>query len=140
MTLPRGRSGADGKHDHVVDYRHVIHSLKRKPMALMGLVYRDKLFPRQAYRQTFEAMIAKLPARAACRTMVDLLSLAHERACEADLAERLTQDLDDGRLPDMALLRTLFSPAAEALPEITIAHTSLSLYDELAAVGAGAVS
>jgi hypothetical protein len=26
----------------------VIHSLKRKPMALMGLVYRDKLFPRQA--------------------------------------------------------------------------------------------
>ena len=41
MTLPRGRSGANGKHGHVVDYRHVIHSLRKKPMALLGLVYRD---------------------------------------------------------------------------------------------------
>jgi hypothetical protein len=32
---------ASGKHDQVVDYRHVIHSLRRKPMALLGLVYRE---------------------------------------------------------------------------------------------------
>ena len=42
MTMPRGRARPNGKHGHVVDYRHVIHSLKRKPMALMGLVYRAK--------------------------------------------------------------------------------------------------
>ena len=70
MTLPRGRAHPNGKHGHVVDYRHVIHSLRRKPMALMGLVYRDQLFPRQAYARAFEAMRANLPARAACRTMV----------------------------------------------------------------------
>src|SRR3954453_23121699 len=45
LTLPRGRAHPNGKHGHVVDYRHVIHSLRRKPMALMGLVYRDQLFP-----------------------------------------------------------------------------------------------
>src|ERR1700712_4369172 len=33
MTLTRGRSGANGKHGHVVDYHHVIHALRRKPMA-----------------------------------------------------------------------------------------------------------
>src|SRR3954453_7967710 len=86
MTLLRGRAHPNGKHGHVVDYRHVIHSLRRKPMALMGLVYRDQLFPRQAYARAFEAMCAKLPARTACRVMVDLLALAHERACEAELA------------------------------------------------------
>ena len=45
MTLARGRAHAHGKHGHVVDYRHVIHALKCKPMALLGLVYRDQLFP-----------------------------------------------------------------------------------------------
>jgi hypothetical protein len=137
MTMPRGRAQANGKHDHVVDYRHVIHALRRKPMALMGLVYRDKLFPRQAYGRAFEAMIASLPARVACRTMVDLLALAHDRACEAELGEQLTQDLDAGRLPDMNRLRVRFTPDAEALPEIVVTYTPLSLYDELATVFTG---
>jgi hypothetical protein len=54
---PPGRMGlsdftkvADlGKHLHVVDYRHVIQSLRRKPMALLNLVYRNQLFPRRAF-------------------------------------------------------------------------------------------
>ncbi|MHB8287501.1 MAG: IS21 family transposase [Caulobacteraceae bacterium] len=137
MTMPRGRAQANGKHDHVVDYRHVIHALRRKPMALMGLVYRDKLFPRQAYARAFEAMVASLPARAACRTMVDLLALAHDRACEVELGEQLTQDLDAGRLPDMNRLRVRFTPNADALPEVVVTYTPLSLYDELATVFTG---
>ena len=48
FDLPRGRSGPNGRHGHVIDYRHVIHSLRRKPMALLNLVYRDQLFPRRA--------------------------------------------------------------------------------------------
>ncbi|MEW5882590.1 MAG: IS21 family transposase, partial [Pseudomonadota bacterium] len=44
LTLARGRPGPNGKHGHVVDYRHVIHALRRKPMALANLVYRDRLF------------------------------------------------------------------------------------------------
>ena len=62
------------------------------------------------YSRAFEAMTAALPPRAACRTMVDLLALAHDRACEAALAERLTAELDAGRLPDMPMLRKLFAP------------------------------
>ena len=45
VVLRRGRPRPNGKHGHVVDYRHVIHSLRRKPMALLNLVYRDQLFP-----------------------------------------------------------------------------------------------
>lgn len=102
MILPRGRAcSVTGKHDHVNDYRHVIHSLRRKPMVLMNLVYRDKLFPRAAYARTFEQLAAKEPARKASKTMVELLSLPHERACEAELAALLQADLDAGRLPDL---------------------------------------
>jgi hypothetical protein len=58
MTLRRGRPHADRKHGHVVDYRHIIHALRRKPMALLNLVYREQLFPRRAYQRAFEAMLA----------------------------------------------------------------------------------
>src|ERR1700726_5313780 len=49
MTLRRGRPVSESKGGHVVDYRHVIHALRKKPMALNNLVYRDQLFPRPAY-------------------------------------------------------------------------------------------
>lgn len=48
LTLLRGRRAAGplhGRSGHVVDYHHVIHALRRKPMALFNLVYRDQLFP-----------------------------------------------------------------------------------------------
>jgi transposase InsO family protein len=140
FTLPRGRAHPNGRHGHVVDYRHVIHSLRRKPMALMGLVYRDQLFPRQAYARAFEAMVGKLPVRTACRTMVDLLALAHERACEAELAARLDADLKAGRLPDLKSLRVLFSPDAGAVPDIVVSHVPLSAYEDLARVDQGEVA
>lgn len=131
MALLRGRSTGNGKHGHVVDYRHVIHSLRRKPMALIGIVYREQLFPREAYRRMFDRLIEQLPDRIACRTMVELLALAHERACEAELADMLTTDLDAGRLPDMATLRRRFAPDPSTLPEVVVTLAPLSTYDIL---------
>jgi len=131
MTLPRGRAPADGKRGHVVDYRHVIHALRRKPMALLNLVYWDQLFPREAYRRTFEALLADLGDRVACRRMVDLLALAHDRGCEAELAVYLEARLEAGELPDMATLRQCFGPDPASLPHIHVPLGSLSGYEVL---------
>ena len=131
MTLPRGRAASNGKHGHVVDYRHVIHSLRRKPMALLGMVYRDQLFPRDAYRRAFDRLIERLPERVACRTMVELLALAHDRACEAELADILAADLAADRLPDMAVLRRRFAPDPAALPDVVVELVPLTAYDAL---------
>lgn len=131
MTLERGRPGPNGKHGHVVDYRHVIHALRRKPMALLSLVYRDQLFPRQAYRLTFERLREELSPRAACKLMVELLSLAHERACEAQLAQVLTEDLAHHRLPDLDALRARFSPDPARLPQVSVRLTPLTDYEAL---------
>ncbi len=104
LTLRRGQPQSSGKHGHVVDYRHVIHALRRKPMALLNLVYREQLFPRSPYRRAFEALLAGDGEKQACRTIVGLLALAHNRACEAELAEAIDAELDGGRLPDLAAL------------------------------------
>lgn len=131
MTLPRGRPSADRKHAHVIDYRHVIHALRRKPMALLNLVYRDQLFPRDAFRRTFDRLLEKLPEKSACRMMVDLLALAHDRGCEAELATLLAGDLAANQLPDMAALRERFAPDPAALPEVAVQLAPLSVYEEL---------
>jgi len=135
MTLTRGRPHASGKHDQVVDYRHVIHSLRRKPMALLSLVYRDQLFPRDAYRRTFDALLMRLPERQACRVMTDLLALAHERGCESELADKLSTALETGQLPDMAALRAHFAPDPAALPNVEVHLVPLNVYEAL--IGAG---
>jgi len=131
MTLNRGRATASGKRDHVVDYRHVIHALRRKPMALLNLVYRDQLFPRDAYRLTFDRLLDKLPERSACRLMVDLLALAHDRGCEAELATALAADLSAGQLPSIAELRERFAPDPAGLPEVVVHLTPLIAYEAL---------
>ena len=46
--------------------------------------------------------------------MVELLSLAHEHNCEAQLAQVLQQCLDDGRLPDLDALDSRFEPKPTA--------------------------
>ena len=135
MTLQRGRTQAPGKHGHVVDYRHIIHALQRKPMALLNLVYREQLFPRRAFARAFEALLAKQTERQACRSTVGLLALAHERACEAELAEIIDAELDAGRLPDLDALRERFKPPVTSVPEVVIALTPLHVYDELSDMG-----
>lgn len=137
MTLRRGRPHSKGKHGHVVDYRHVIHALRRKPMALLNLVYREQLFPRRAYRRAFDALLAADGEKRACRTMVGLLSLAHDRACEAELAAAIDAELEAGRLPDLEGFTRRFAPDPAAIPDITVELVPLHLYDELGTVRAG---
>ena len=131
MTLTRGRAHASGKHGHVVNYRHVIASLRRKPMALLNLVYRNQLFPREAYRRTFDVLVERLPEKKACRVMVDLLALAHDRGCEAELAGLLAADLDAGQLPDMAILHQRFAPDPALLPNVVVRLLPLNAYEGL---------
>lgn len=133
LTLPRGRAPVPGRnvHGHVADYRHVIHSLRRKPQALLNLVYRDQLFPRPAYRRAWEALSAALDPRLACRTMVGLLALAHDAGCEAELAAQLNRGLEAGELPDLPALQRAFTPASGALPTVTVALPTAAAYDTL---------
>ena len=95
-----------------------------------------RLFPRPAYRRVFEALQERGDVRAACKVTVEFLALAHERACEAELAEAIAADLDTGRLPGLAALRARFRPAETAIPNVAVELAPLHVYDELVAVAA----
>ena len=130
MTLPRGGPRPDGRDESVVSYHHVIHALRRKPMALLGLVNRDQLFPFEAYRQTFEALLAAGSEQNACR---------HRGAARPRSRPKLQgrtrcvprRGLRAGRLPGVADLLTRFAPDPVSVPHVTISLVSLKCYESL---------
>jgi len=131
LTLARGARSPTGGRARVIDYRHFIDELKRKPQAFKGLVFRDALFPREAYRRTWEQLDARLTQRQACQTIVALLEMAARDGVEGLLAQRLDTLLAVGELPDVKRLRQEFAPRKTELPTITVEIPPASRYDAL---------
>ena len=131
LTRARGTRSPGSGRGRMLDYRHFIDALKRKPQAFKGLVFRDALFPREAYRRTWEQLDLQLPQRQACQTIVALLEMAARDGVEGALAERLEALLAAGELPDLKRLREEFAPRKPELPQITIEIPAASVYDAL---------
>lgn len=127
LSLPRARPGQR----RVIDYRHLLPALKRKPAAFARWRLREAMFPRTEYRQIWERLASELPERQACRVMVGLLDLAFRGACEAALAQRLAQLLDAGLLPELALLEAEFAPRVPTSPEVYVELPALTSFDAL---------
>jgi len=125
------RSSRAHDNRHALDYRHFIDSLKRKPQAFKGLAFRDALFPREAYRRTWEQLDARLSQRDACKTMVGLLELAGLHGVEAVLAGQLDALLEAGKLPDLKALREQYAPRETLCPEVEVRMPPVAVYDEL---------
>lgn len=127
LAVPRARPGER----RVIDYRHLLPALKRKPGAFARWRLREAMFPRSEYRRTWERLVTALPEPQACRVMVGLLDLAMRAACEAALAQRLTYILDAGLLPELALLEAEFAPRAPACAEVCVQLPPLASFDAL---------
>lgn len=135
-STPRGSRAANNR--HALNYRHFIEGLKRKPQAFKGLAFRDALFPREAYRRTWEQLEARLTQREACKCMVGLLELAALDGVEAVLASRLEDLLSEGRLPDLRALRETFAPHQADCPSVSVEIPPPSCYDVLLKAGVAA--
>jgi hypothetical protein len=129
--LPRKARQGD-RRERVVNYHHIIESLVRKPGAFPRLTYRDQVHPSPVWRQTWEALAAALDERAAARTYLGLLLIAHRAGCEDALGAELARLRAANQLPDLEALRTRFLPphAAEP-PPILIVIPDASVYDQL---------
>jgi hypothetical protein len=89
LTVGRRHFKRHGPRLRVVDYRHLVGGLIKKPQAFRHSVFRDELFPRSVFRRAWEALDARLEPRKACRVYVGLLHLAAMHGCEAALGDYL---------------------------------------------------
>ena len=127
LDVPRAAPGQR----RVIDYRHLLPALKRKPAAFARWRLREAMFPRAVYRLTWERLVSGLPEREACKMMVGLLELAIRGGCEAALAQRLAKLLEVGMLPELALLEGEFAPRVPAAPEVCVELPALAGFDAL---------
>ncbi len=113
----------------VIDYRHVIEALLRKPGAFARYHYREELFPSRTYRRAYDRLVRDHGARPGELEYLRLLKLTAElgiNAVEGLLSELLGPQTGPWRTA--SLRSALCPPPTVALAEPAV---DLSWYDTL---------
>ena len=126
-----------GSGKHLVNYRHVIDSLCRKPGAFAAYRYQTDLFPSLIFRVSYDCLREQCP-QSADRQYVKLLYLAREQGQER-VEIILRQLIDQGQPVSETSVRTILSEAASSPSDLKweaeVAAVELVAYDQL--IGGG---
>jgi hypothetical protein len=114
-----------------IHYRHVIHSLVRKPGAFRDWRHREQMFPTLVFRKAYDRLCAACPARTADLEYLQILKLAAD-TMESDVEAVLARLEAADTIPRVRTVEE-FLPgrAAPALPLVAIPAPDLAAYDLL---------
>lgn len=120
-----------GKGRHQINYRHIIHSLVRKPGAFAQYRFQNDLFPRLLFRVAYDALRQSYPATAD-RQYVKILQLAAEES-EQMVEEALRWLIERGETITSAKVRQLLASGQRlVIAEIVqVEPVALCAYDAL---------
>jgi hypothetical protein len=115
-----------------VDYRHIIHSLVKKPQAFRYSQLRDDLLPDANYRAIWLAINNIMSAREACKFIVGLLYLAATGDCEKVLGEKVMAAINAGCKVSLNQLQQQFCKEPYNLHyKIQVTQHPLEKYNQL---------
>jgi len=114
-----------------IDYKHLIHSLSRKPQAMRNYVHRDALFPTHVFEMLWKALDERTTTREACRSYVALLKLYADTKESSELHAEIEQQLAINTLPSVKELSEKYGRVPCAVPVIGGLGLDLSIYNEL---------
>ena len=118
------------KRERQVDYRHVIHSLAKKPQAFRYSRLRDDLLPSPTYRSIWLSIDKIMPPKDACKFIVGLLQLAALHDCETLLGETVLAALTEGKSLSLISFQKQFCKKSDKLShDVQITHPSLENYN-----------
>jgi hypothetical protein len=112
-----------------VDYRHVIHSLAKKPNAFRSSMLRDDLIPAGDFTLLWEKLTQEGLSDADCLYMVNLLVLADNNDCEAVLGRYVLNHIERGQQPTIAQCRDYIGTGNVVIPLFTSQQHRLDGYD-----------
>ncbi len=117
-----------------IDYRHLIGSLARKPMAFYHAKLRDDILPNDQWHQLWRQGCLRLAPRQICYLIVGALELAATNDNETLVANALQTLLNETPEPSLLVLQKRLGLASTTLPEITMEPAQqhdLNDYDDL---------
>jgi len=120
-----------GNNKHAINYRHVIDSLVRKPGGFRNYRYREELFPRLVFRQSWDQLNQWYSARKADLIYLRILQLA-ARTLECDVADALGWLLTTPTHWDETdVERLIGAQQSVAVPQLSPVVIDLKPYDQL---------
>jgi len=127
LSLPRH----GGDRGVVLDYRHVIDHLLRKPGAFERYRYREQLFPSGSFRQAYDQLVAQQGQRRGAGEYLRLLKLASEVG-ESDI-EVMLADFLSPPYPAWSVdqLRRILQPGTRPQIELAELQPECGSYDAL---------
>jgi len=131
ITLERVYATSRNQRARSVDYRHVIHSLVKKPQAFRYSQLREYLLPTDHYRFIWQYVDKHMPSREACKFMVGLLSLAAQYNCERVLAETVLLAIQNEQPLLLDSLQKHYASPANLTPSVIVQQHTLASYNVL---------
>ena len=113
-----------------IDYRHVVHSLLRKPGAFRRYVYREAMFPSMVFRRAYDALRERSHQGADLEYIRILHLAATTMQCEVEAA--LGELLEAGQVPQFDAVKAhtgAWQPPA--CPQVQVPTPDLASYDAL---------
>lgn len=118
-----------GKNGFVVNYRHIIDSLVRKPGAFENYRYREALFPTSIFRIAYDLLNGTRPATAT-KEYLRILHLA-ARESEEMVARALGRLIDTGVMPTHEAVKMMLDAKTDVMPSGSVNDIELGIYDTL---------
>lgn len=113
-----------------IDYRHLIHSLVKKPNAFKGARFRDEMIPQGDWQLIWRQLTVHGITDDACRKMVKLLHLAAKEDCEKQLGKFVLEQLETNQCLNLYACQKRFE-RKPAHPEIKTKQHDLKHYNQL---------
>jgi hypothetical protein len=124
-TLPRLR----GEKRHLINYRHMIDQLERKPGAFENYRYREEMFPGSYFRLAYDELKDRHPLPKAAKEYLKILRLA-ARESETAVTAALAALCGRQAITADAVATLLHTPQRPtAVTEIRVAPVDLATYD-----------
>lgn len=116
---------------YVIDYRHIVHALIKKPGAFRYCKYRDELFPNTNYQLIWKCIDETETQQAAPKLMLRILKLAADYDCEEALGIYVIKLIDNKQRLDIEAIENKFNARQVFLPSIECKQHTLRDYDLL---------
>jgi hypothetical protein len=126
LELPRAR----GDRGAVINFRHVVGPLLRKPGAFVNYQHREQLYPTVAYRAAYDRLVQDHGQRPAVIEYLHLLNLAVEYTVEVVQAAAVPWMSRAGKWRATDVRATL-GPAPVDVPQLAALSPELLSYDQL---------
>ena len=121
---------ANKKRCRLINYKHIINALVKKPQAFRHSQIRDDILPSEEYKKIWRHVDQAMDAKSACKFIVGIMYLASKYDCEKSLAEHVISIIDAKGPLSLSMIEQIYRPMSNGkIPDISISQHDIASYD-----------